>query len=929
MSVTEIKQAQGEWTLSLSEDTPQQVRDALTFFGHIAILPGELPVAQYGDALLASARYVGVLRGWDAADGRTLKGSGMAFWLGDEDGKGDVFEAPTVFSNETFANTIRGLLPPSGSITEGQLFSVPGTYSGKHQWQNPRQALTYVTDTFGAEFRVNYTGTLDAGLVSQLYVTTPKAILLRKGFGADLSLRALPGRMQMGVDVEDTTTRVVLLAEGEGTSIVTAAANAPATPYKDLHGNPIKVTRLVSESGTEATNAPARAQLQLNRFVNARRAVQLSSNDYDVKGTFIVGDYLNVYDPDNGFVDPAREVYWQGERLNPMALRCVEMTWPIPEGWTVAFRDTEGNWIDLSPYYVPESGDTTIVVGDLPRGLASVGGGEPVGVRPNLPDAPDAAPDLTIPAAPAFGNISSGSYQGADGEWTKAAVFLDWAQPLNTDGSVITDGGHYEIRYRVGTYIGYRVKWGQLKAAGYKWGELGTNKWGAPITDPVTTSQEWHVVYVGWDQHQTMVQELTPGVEYEWQIRAVDAANPPKEGPWSASTFVIASGDIFAPDVPAAPVVASSRIAIQVMHLLGKASGGTFNLQPDLAYLSVHIGGDTSFYPDDSNAIGKMIANSGMIQANIPALATFQIEQTDGVWVKVVAVDRAGNKSGPSEAVQATVDLIDDAHISDLTVTKVTAGTIMANWLLAASIRTAESGARVEMSGAGIQAFDVDGAKTVDIKSTDGSVTVTGKIQTLVNGNGVTLMPGSIPKIRLTPNSGYNHHGELFAWRDDSIAAADGLTTELSVRDTATDEIDGGKVLLWQDAAVISHQPDGARETYVGMNYPLGDSLVLSAGESGMGYTAADIFFVGKFGMYSAWDANQAIFTIGNDAIGTGPIQQAYTYGRTMSRNLCPIPASRTATDTLVRVVVSNTSGFTIGCSGTSAHFLNIWCVAI
>ena len=919
MSVTEIKQAQGEWSLRLSEDTPQQVRDALTFYGHIAILPGELPVAQYGDALLASARYVGVLRGWDAAEGRTLKGSGMAFWLGDEDGKGDVFEAPTVFSNETFANTVRGLLPPSGSITEGQLFSVPGTYSGKHQWQNPRQALTYVTDTFGAEFRVNYTGTLDAGLVSQLYVTTPKAILLRKGFGADLSLRALPGRMQMGVDVEDTTTRVVLLAEGEGTSIVTAAADAPATPYRDLHGNPIKVTRLVSESGTEEANAPARAQLQLNRFVNARRAVQLSSNDYDVKGTFVVGDYLNVYDPDNGFVDTAREVYWQGERLNPMALRCVEMTWPVEAGWTVAFRDINGNWIDLSPYYEPESGETTIVVGDLPRGLASVGGGEDVGVRPNLPDSPDSAPDLTIPAAPVFGNISSGSYQGADGEWTKSAVFLEWAQPLNTDGSVITDGGHYELRYRVNTYIGYQVKWGALNTAGYKWGELSANKWGAPITDPVTTSQEWHVVFVGWDQLQTMVQELTPGVEYEWQIRAVDAANPPKEGPWSASTFVIASGDIFAPDTPAAPVVAGSRIAIQVMHMLGKASGGTFNLQPDITHLTVHIGGTADFNADDTNVIGKMPANAGMLQGNIPAVATFPVDQTDAIWVKVVAVDRAGNRSGGSEGAQVTVELIDSAHISDLTASKITAGTIMANLLLAASIRTAESGARVELSSTGIQAYNSEGRQTVNISSITGGATVTGKLQTELDGAGISLESISgqaVATWSVNSNSGspLDHVFEL-ASADYGAPWNQGVEMGLKMRDDVTQQ-DGGKVLMSEVTNIFSHQPLGEDESYIALGgWPWGlDSgygRIFAQGKANLGYLGG----------------SQGFFLADRQVVSSAFQACTFVYGATTEGFMIPVAAVTGVTASACHLDQDLTTSVSVGFNDAVNRRVFLWAV--
>lgn len=928
MSVTEIKQAIGGWTLRLREDTPQQIRDALTFYGHIAILPGELPVVQYGDALLASARYVGVLRGYDAEDGRTLKGSGMAFWLGDEDEKGDVFETAVTLTATTFANSIRALLPPGGAITEGTLYSVAGTYNGKHQWENPRSAITYVADTFGAEWRVNNAGTLDAGTVSQLYVTTPKAILMRKGFGADLSRRALPGRMAMGVDVEDTTTRVVLLAEGEGTNISTATANAPATPYKDIHGNPIKVTRLISESGTETGNAAARAQLMLNRFLNARRAVSLSTNEFDVKGSFVVGDYLDVYDPENGFFDANREVYWNGERINPMALRCVEMTWPIPEGWTVGFRDINGTWVDLTPYYEPEGGDTTIVVGELARGLASVGG-EAVGVRPNLPDGAIPPADATIPAAPTFTDFSAGSYQASDSEWTRAAIYASWAQPLNTDGSVITDGGHYEIRYRVNTWIGYRVKWGQLKTAGYKWGELSTNKWGAPITEPVQASQEWNTVYVAWGQTQTLIQELTPGIEYEFQIRAVDAANPPHLGPWSASTFVIATGDIFAPDVPAAPVVASSRIAIQVMHLLGKASGGTFNLQPDLVYLSVHVGGSDSFFPDDTNEVGKLIANAGMLQANIPAIGTFQIEQTDNVWVKVVAVDRAGNRSGPSAAAQATAELIDDAHISDLTVSKVTAGSIMATWLMAGAIKTAETGARVELDAAGLKAFNGSGSKTVDISSADGSVSIVGQLKTDIDGKGITINPGSNPNMILRPNATDNNEARLFSFFfEDSVA------TQLGIEDGPSDMADGGKVLIFKTGAILSHQPDfsGGLERYIGLNWPQAGAITITNPGSQdliLNNDTGTIRMLGKFENYIFADPKQAIFTVGDTTAGTGPVTPTYTYGPTMARTLYPVVSAKASADTFVRVSANSTTSFTVGLSAAVPHGLYAWCVAM
>lgn len=926
MSVTEIKQAIGSWTLTLKPETPQQVLDALTFFGHIALLPGTVDPAQYGDNLLGAARYVGVYRNRDASNRFVLKGSGMAFWLGDEEDKGDVYETLIDINAQTFPNTIRALLPPGGAITEGTLYSVAGTYTGKHQWITPRSAITYVTDLFGAEWRVNNTGTLDAGPLSSLYVTTPKALVLRRGFGADLVRRAIPGSMSMAVDVEDVTTRLVLLAEGEGTSIATAAANAPATPYKDIHGNVIKMTRLVSESSTAEGNAVARAQVQLNRFLNARRAVDLSTSEYDVKGTFVVGDYLDVYDPESGFFDANREIYWQGEHINPMALRCVEMTWPIPPGWTVAFRDINGVWIDLTPYYVGEEGDTSIVVGELTRGL-SASTGEPIGVRPNLPDASTPLPDSTIPATPDFTAFSTGSYESDD--HTLSAIYMQWAQPLNSDGSTITDGDHYEIRYRPNQVIGTSTPWDYLSgnydtdvdmlftptvsgawgggpwnfiwgaptdfnsgtgiantihsttnvprgqtytavypdaevivnfripvnptgasivegvifrrdtatgtfyhcsvepntdlsvttklrkwngsaweelvtqriagmvhdpavdywvrvnfvssgvlsakiwqgieddqperdtwtyidtnpltggatarvgmygylvsgntnalpvtvsnttfkirslvpdnvANAYSWDDLGT--WDALTTEPVTATPNWTISYIGWDQTAFTLVGLGPGVQYEMQIRAADQSS--NFSPWSTpSDFVNTIGDAIAPSTPAPPEVAASMIAVQLIHNLGKASGGTFNLEQDLHHFNVHASSSPNFYPDASNKVGELLASGAMVRGGIPAVGTFKVNEPGTTWIRVVAVDRTGNPSAPSDAVQSSVTLIDDAHISNLSVSKLTAGTITANTVLAAEMEVG-GGGNIKLTEGSLDVFDNLGVKQVEV----------------------------------------------------------------------------------------------------------------------------------------------------------------------------------------------------------------------
>jgi hypothetical protein len=953
VSVTEIKQALGAWQLRLRQDTPRELLNALSFYGHVALVPGQLDPAQYGDNLLSVARYVGVYRGKDASDDFTLKGSGMAFWLGDEDNKGDVFETAVVLTGATFAASVTALLPAGGAVTAGTINSVAGTYTGKHQWQTPRQALTYLTDLYGAEWRVNGNATLDAGTVAQLYNTSPTALITPRGKGADLLRKALEGKLAMGVDVEDTTTRVVLLAEGTGDSIATGSANAAGVSYKDLHGNTLRATRVVSESGTESGNATARAQLQLNRFLNPRRSVQLSTGAYDVKGTFVVGDYLWVYDPANGFYDTNQEIPWEGDRINPMALRCVEMTWPTPSGWTVGFRDLNGVWYDLSPWYVGESGDTTIVVGELARGLSSVGG-EPIGIRPNLPEA---GADFSIPAAPTFGTFSAGNYQPTDGQWTKAAILATWTQPLNTDLSTITDGGHYELRYRVNTFIGYSVRWGQM--TGYRWGALAANRWGAPITSPVS-SGEWHTIFVPWGQTQMLVQELTPGVEYEWQIRAVDAADPPHQGAWSSSLFYVAQGDIFAPSTPAAPTVASNPVSIQVIHTLGKASAGAYTLEPDLAYLSVHVGNLSGFQPDQTTLIGKLPANSGMLQAQIPAVGTFTLPDTAAVWVKVVAVDREGNESPPSAGVQATVELIDDAHISDLSVSKVTAGTITAAWILAGSIKTSNTGARVEIDNDGLRAYNTAGSQTLDVDADTGFVDIVGRFtaQTSV-GSVIKIDPvagGDDPFIYLKASNAATNRGHVAQFGTGTTDL-----TELSSKSIATDNVDGGRVwlskananfayapegqspitaidlsndidiralgqvnirstdgassglakfLAFGSGALLSHTPNGGVETFVGVGYPNTDRFA-GRGKMALGFGASDGMF------YST-----------GVVVGAGFGSIVLTYGPTMTSAIYPMYSiGGSAAGFNHCVTLSSLTSFQVAWDDGAAHSIWAWVV--
>lgn len=678
MPVNEVLMGLGSWKLTLIEETPKTVTDRLTFFGHVALIPGALNPLEYGDNLLTMARYVGVLTGKDVDHLRkTIDGQGMAFWLSDADDKGEVYESPVNITGQTFPNAIRALLGAGTAVIEGTLHSgVAGTYSGSHVWQSRRKAINYVCSTMGAEWRVNGNATLDAGPASSLFQATPTCVIVRRRpnrhtDGHDMTMKGLRGDMGVATDVDDYTTRVVVIAEGQGESVATGSANNPAVLYSDIRGNPVKRVRVISESGTTSGNANGRAQVQLNKFLSTRNAMRLTTDDYDIRGAFSVGDWVWVYDPDSDLVDTGNEITFRGERLNPIKLRMAGASWPVREGMTVAYRHQDGTWLDLTPYVDFEGGETTVDVGELLKSLSDAGT-EPVGPRP--------IPDSTIPGAVSWVlPFQSGVYLDGLGN-TRARMQVSWLLPLNSDGSTILDGDHYEIQHGV------------------------------------SPASVWQTTYAPWGSLTAMVLDLSPGVDYDFRIRAVDSSG--NQGAWSATETATANPDTIPPSTPAAPTVAASLIAIQITHQLGKASGGTWNLELDLDHLEVHVGATAGFTPDATTLRGKVAANAGMMAGQIAAVGTVPESNTTLRQVKVIAVDQAGNRSAASAAASVTALLIDDAHISDLTVTKVTAGTVSANWLIGASIRTASSGQRVELNTGGVQMYNSGGTQLVSIAPT-------------------------------------------------------------------------------------------------------------------------------------------------------------------------------------------------------------------
>ena len=437
------------------------------------------------------------------------------------------------------------------------------------------------------------------------------------------------------------------------------------------------------------------------------------------------------------------------------------------------------------------------------------------------------------------------------------------------------------------------------------------------------------------------------------QIRAVDATG--NTGAWSGTTTFVASEDNLPPSTPAAPSVAGSRIAVQVTHTLGKASGGTFNLESDLDHLEIHVSYEPTFTPDTTTLVGKAVANAGMIQAGIPVVFTAQVEETSARYVRVVAVDKTGNKSGPSDAATATALLIDDAHISDLTVTKVTAGTISADWIVGARIKTADTGARAEMSASGFEAYNSGGLRTFFADASTGDVSIVGQLVSGTSGKRLEINPTAtlLPEIRFYPSSGTD-----YAYINSTSSGSD---SNLGLNSSPYDDGGGTQVI----ARAYLHTTAGARL-----------EIVTKVGEQRRGgYTVAspDFFFSGFIkdgvdgGRFSATESDSTVgwcptdstngqfwrFTSGttkhfgkwenfvtassNQGLFTGSVVQAaitsltLTYGPTMDSTMFPVVtcvASNygTATPTVWGIQSQSTTGFTVAWNNSQGMRVNFWC---
>jgi hypothetical protein len=362
----------GKWDLDLVPGTPSRLLDQIMVerfgFAQLVIAPTHLDPRLVGDAdLLGAARYVGLYRGQES---RTrLSGAHIHVLLGDEDGKGDVMEAPVSTANG-FLSEWFGVLNPTSTFINGTVSSPGGSYTGSFVRMTRREAWEMLTAAFGVEWRVNTDFTFDVGPADTLYGATPKVVVLRNaGWGGrDHALTGVQGAAELSVDVEDFTTKIIYLTGDRDSPTQTTAVGA--NPYTNPAGGPLIMDRLVEATGQDIPSPSSLAAAELGKFNGPRYELRVASDVYDVGYLAPVGSPVYVYDPLGGAYDQGNPVQFRGGTIFPMLTRITGMTWPIRAGMGVYLRRHDGTsplWVDLTPYVQFETGTASLEVGAVPR----------------------------------------------------------------------------------------------------------------------------------------------------------------------------------------------------------------------------------------------------------------------------------------------------------------------------------------------------------------------------------------------------------------------------------------------------------------------------------------------------------------------------------------------------------------------------------
>lgn len=353
--------SQGSWEVELAPTTPPSLWLDMEHFGHIVVTSQWIDPTMYGDtAMIAAARYIGPLLSKVGTDegGMQIEGSSMVWWLGDENGLGDLIEIEVELDTATLEESIDAVLPISGSIVKGTIDEPVGeSFTGVFQWETPLEAIRTICSSMGCEFRVNPDGTLDAGPKEDVFNITTPNVVVQRGPGKDPEfLSADSQSMLLSLDGNMYASRAIVVTEDSDNvkTLVGYTDRIPAPTQYDIHGNIVKRTLMAETFGSPVSVATYLLSTLNDHSTIAEINIGTQFNEMS-EGSFAVGDAFWAYDPPQ-FFDTDNEITFRGKTINPRQLRLLSGSWPLRSGMGVFYRtpDVTPTYIDLTRFVVWE-----------------------------------------------------------------------------------------------------------------------------------------------------------------------------------------------------------------------------------------------------------------------------------------------------------------------------------------------------------------------------------------------------------------------------------------------------------------------------------------------------------------------------------------------------------------------------------------------
>jgi hypothetical protein len=335
----------------------------------------------------------------------------------------------------------------------------------------------------------------------------------------------------------------------------------------------------------------------------------------------------------------------------------------------------------------------------------------------------------------------------------------------------------------------------------------------------------------------------------------------------------------------------------------------------------------------------------------------FTINRTAGtIWIDAVEVRRQIDTLLVADAAitNAKIGLlaVNDANIATLNVGKLVAGTLSVDITVSSRIKTANTGARVELNSGGIGTWDSSGTQTVAIGAGDGSVNIIGTLRSGPTGRRIEINPFAtgLPEIRFFPTTGSNYGFLNATASGDGTKAYTGLNmgqftangTTVSFRNYLTD-VSAALEMIRTDTQAqwgggIYVYANGVSATYTGTTrsayMDIRDTYTSigfdDASDANDSFTTWDntglISTTGHYAGYVGASHNQAIFggyiNMGGGSYGT----VAVSYAATMLSTMIPIPnLYDTGSTRGMNITALSSTGFSIGMTSVTSGNPLFW----